>query len=253
MRDSLFNEVDELKAKLAALRPLNSGELERLREEFNIENTYDSNAIEGSTLTLRETALILQENITIAEKPLKMHLDAIGHRDAFNYIIDIANENEPLTERRIKEIHTLVLMRDSMNRGIYRSIPVMIQGANHTPPQPYLIAPQMEVLLADYEEMKRRGHIIEAIAEFHLRFEGVHPFIDGNGRAGRLIMNLELLKTRLLPVNIKYAERNRYYDCFDSYYKDGHNPGALAEFIAEYEIQELTRYIEIIENKNGGC
>ncbi|MCL2637848.1 MAG: Fic family protein [Oscillospiraceae bacterium] len=246
-----FKNVDKLKARLSALRPLNSGELKRLRDDFNIEYTYDTNAIEGSTLTLRETALILQEDITIAEKPLRMHLDAIGHRDAFEYVISIADTTDLLTEQRIKEIHSLVLMSDTENRGVYRSVPVMIQGAVHTPPQPYLIAPQMEALLAEYEDMKRDKHIIEAIAEFHLRFEGIHPFIDGNGRTGRLIINLELIKAGLLPVNIKFTDRRKYYDCFDSYYGNGHKPDALTELIIGYEVQELERYIKIIENKNG--
>jgi Fic family protein len=247
-----FSRVDELKARLASLRPLNSGELRRLRDEFNIEFTYDTNAIEGSALTLRETALILQEDITIAEKPLRMHLDAIGHRDAFEFVVTIADTDDKLTERRIKEIHSLVLMSDAENRGVYRGVPVTIQGALHTPPQPYLVAPQMKALLTEYEDMKRDMHIIKAIAEFHLRFEGIHPFIDGNGRTGRLIINLELIKAGLLPVNIKFADRLKYYECFDSYYgNEPHKPDALAELIAGYETKELERYIEIIEAKNG--
>ena len=247
-----FSRIDELKARLASLRPLNSGELRRLRDEFNIEFTYDTNAIEGSALTLRETALILQEDITIAEKPLRMHLDAIGHRDAFEYVVTISDTADKLTERRIKEIHSLVLMSDAENKGTYRGVPVTIQGALHTPPPPHQIALQMETLLAEYEDMKWDMHIIEAIAEFHLRFEGIHPFVDGNGRTGRLIINLELIKAGLLPVNIKFADRRKYYESFDSYYSnEPHEPGALAELIARYEVQELERYIQIIEMKNG--
>ncbi|MCL2874643.1 MAG: Fic family protein [Defluviitaleaceae bacterium] len=245
-------KLDKLKAQLASMRPLNAGELKRLRNDFNIEFTYDTNAIEGSKLTLRETALILQEDITIAEKPLRMHLDAIGHRDAFEYVLSIADATEKLTERRIKEIHSLVLMNDSENRGVYRSVPVKIQGASHNPPPPYLIAPQMESLLLEYEVMKHELHIIEAISEFHLRFEGIHPFIDGNGRTGRLIMNLELIKAGFLPVNIKFTDRHKYYECFDSYYyNEQHKTDALLELIVRYELQELERYIKIIEDKNG--
>lgn len=245
-----FTKPDELKARLAAMRPLNAGEIKRLRNDFNIEYTYDTNAIEGSTLTLRETALVLQEDITIAEKPLRMHLDAIGHRDAFEYVVSIADATDKLTEGRIKELHGLVLMGDTENRGKYRGVPVTIQGALHTPPQPFLIAPQMEALLAEYEDMKRDKHIIEAIAEFHLRFEGIHPFIDGNGRTGRLIINLELIKAGFLPVNIKFTDRQKYYDCFDSYYGNERTADALAELIAGYQVQELERYIEILESKN---
>jgi len=229
---------------------ISPGEVQRLHEEFMIQNTYDTNAIEGNTLTLRETALILKEDITISEKPLRMHLDAIGHRDAFEYMIAIANPGDLLTERRIKELHSLVYMSDALNKGVYRKLPVTIQGAAHTPPQPYLVAPQMEALIADYDRMKCEKHIIEAIAEFHLRFEGIHPFVDGNGRTGRLIINLELIKAGLLPVNIKFTDRRKYYDCFDSYFGGDGTPFLLSELIAGYEIEEMERYLKIIKYVN---
>lgn len=241
-----FTKIDELRNKLKSLRPLNDTELKRLREEFVIENTYNSNAIEGNTLTLRETALILQEGITIAEKPVREHLEAIGHKDAFEYVLSIADSNTAITERIIKEIHSLVLMNDANNRGVYRSVPVTIIGATHTPPQPYLVPVQMEGLIRDYEGMQQNKHIIEAIAEFHLRFEGIHPFIDGNGRTGRLILNLELIKAGLLPVNIKFSDRRKYYDCFDHYYSNGHTMDTLSQLIADYEVEELERHIKIL-------
>ena len=241
-----YDRLDELATQLRAMRPLNETELKRLRDEFVIEHTYDSNAIEGNTLTLRETALILQEGLTIAEKPIKDHLEAIGYRDAFEYIVTLADVGTPLSERIINEIHSLVLMNDRQNRGVYRGVPVTILGALHTPPQPYLVPVQMEQLLADYEGMKDRLHIVEAVAEFHLRFEGVHPFIDGNGRTGRLILNLELIKAGLLPVNIKFADRRRYYDAFDAYHGEEHSVGALAELIAGYEVAELEKRISIL-------
>jgi len=246
---TVYERIDQLKSKLQAMRPLNETELKRLRGEFIIENTYNSNAIEGNTLTLRETALILQEGVTIAEKPVREHLEAIGHKDAFEYVISLAEANKALSERVIKDIHSLVLMNDANNRGIYRSVPVSILGAAHTPPQPYLVPVQMEALISDYDGMKQGKHIIEAIAEFHLLFEGVHPFIDGNGRTGRLVLNLELIKAGLLTVNIKFADRRKYYDCFDSYYANGRTPDMLAGLIAEYEVEELEKYIGILEGK----
>ena len=242
-----FTEIDKLREKLKTLRPLNETEIKRLRDEFIIENTYDSNAIEGNTLTLRETALILQEGITIAEKPIKEHLEAVGHKDAFEYILELADRSTPLSERVIKDIHSLVLMNDANNRGVYRSIGVTIMGAAHTPPQPYLVPVQMEQLLADYEGMKQDKHVIEAISMFHLLFEGIHPFIDGNGRTGRLILNLELIKAGMLPVNIKFTDRRKYYDCFDAYYGNGHTPDMLTELITGYEIGELKKHIKRIE------
>ncbi len=244
---SKYENLDRLAATLKQLRPLNPTELKRLRDEFIIEHTHDSTAIEGNTLTLRETALILQEGVTIAEKPLRDHLEAIGYKDAFEYIVSLAEANTPLTETVIKDIHALVLMNDRENRGVYRNVPVTISGALHTPPQPYLVPIQMEKMISDYAEIKRDCHIIEAAAEFHLRFEGIHPFIDGNGRTGRLLMNLELIKAGLLPINIKFADRIKYYEAFDLYYGENHSSDALTQLIEEYEIAELEKRIEILK------
>ncbi|MBO5163841.1 MAG: Fic family protein [Ruminococcus sp.] len=243
-----LNKVHELKNKLSELRPLNQGELKRLREEFVINNTYHSNAIEGSTLTLRETALILQEGVTIAEKPIKEHLEAIGHKDAFDYVMELTDSKTALSERVIKDIHSLVLMADRENKGIYRRVPVMIMGSEHTPPQPFLIPELMAELVLDYNEKYGAADIIELASELHLRFESIHPFIDGNGRTGRLLLNFELMKCGLLPVNIKFTDRVKYYDSFDDYRRNN-SVEALASLVADYEIQELQKYISIIENE----
>lgn len=241
-----FSKIDILLKQLQSKRPLTSAELKRLREEFMVEHTYHSNAIEGNTLTLRETALILQEGITIAEKPIKEHLEVIGYRDAFEYVVSLVDAKSQLTESVVRQIHSLVLMDNAANRGVYRTVPVRILGANHEPPQPYLVAPQMEALLLDYEERKQSVHLIEAAAEFHLRFEGIHPFIDGNGRTGRLILNFELMKAGFLPVNIKFSDRRKYYDCFDAYHRESSAVEPLANLIAAYEEEELQRYLDIL-------
>jgi Fic family protein len=238
-----FARIDELRDKLKSLRPLNETELRRLREEFMIENTYNSNAIEGNTLTLRETALILGQGMTINGKHIREHLEAIGHRDAFNYMIELADAGSPLSERFIKELHSLVLADDAKNRGAYRTVDVAIAGSPHEPPPHYLIRERMEALLRDYENMKRGARVISAAAEFHLRFEEIHPFIDGNGRTGRLILNFELIKAGFLPVNIKFADRGKYYDCFDSFHADGGSPDALTRLILAYEEEEILKYM----------
>jgi Fic family protein len=237
-----FEETDSLCEKLRSLRPLNQGELERLKSEFIIENTYNSNAIEGNSLTLRETALILEQGITIGEKPLRDHLEAVGHKNAFDYILTLSDKDEPITERVIKEIHSLVLMNDRDNAGVYRSINVIISGAKQVPEKPYLINDKMRGLLTFYDQSD--AHPIEKIAEFHLRFEGIHPFIDGNGRTGRLLMNLQLIKSGYLPVNIKYKDRMRYYKTFETYFENGEN--TLSDLIAGYENEALEKYIEIV-------
>lgn len=215
---ALFAEVDALKAELDRRRPFTQGELQRLRDEFLIEYTYNSNAIEGNTLTLQETALIL-EGITIDKKPLKDHLEAVGHRDAFLYVEELVKNKVPFSERIIKEIHTLVLMDRPEDRGVYRRIPVRIMGAYHVPPAPVLVPEQMERLVAEFEGNKKL-HPIERAALFHLKFEGIHPFVDGNGRTGRLILNLMLMQAGYPPINVKYSDRKRYYEAFDMFIKE---------------------------------
>ena len=245
-KNNVIMEVDYKKEKLAAMRPLTAGEVERLRDEFMIEFTYNSNAIEGNTLTLKETAMAL-EGMTIDKKPLKDHLEAVGHRDAFLYVQDIAKKDMPLSESVIKNIHALVLMNRPEDKGVYRRIPVKIMGAYTEPVQPYLIEPKMTELLQSDNERKGAIHDIERIARFHLEFEGIHPFIDGNGRTGRLLMNLELIKCGFPPINVKFTDRKRYYDAFDAYYKDG-NPNKMIDMIAEYVNERLGEYLAVLEN-----
>src|SRR5690606_24957216 len=156
----------------------------RLRDEFLIDFTYNSNAIEGNTLTLQETALVLQEGITIDKKPLKEHLEAIGHKEAFLYIEELVKEKVPLSENVIKDIHSIVLMDMTQDKGRYMRIQVTILGSVHEPPQPYLVPILMEQLINQYNEWIEEKHLIERVALLHLQFESIHPFIDGNGRTG---------------------------------------------------------------------
>ncbi|MCE5235077.1 MAG: Fic family protein [Clostridiaceae bacterium] len=234
----LFSRIDALKAELSRRRPLTQGELERMRDEFLVEYTYDSNAIEGNTLTLQETALVL-EGITINQKPLRDHLEAVGHRDAFLYVQRLIVDKVPFSERVIKEIHSLVLMDRPEDKGVYRRMPVRIIGAHHEPPQPYLIAPQMEQLIAEF--VKTKLHSIESAAWFHLKFEGIHPFIDGNGRTGRLILNFMLMQNGYPSINVKFADRKRYYACFESYYREG-GAGPMVKMVAEYVEERLNQF-----------
>lgn len=222
----LFAEVDMLKAELDKRRPLTQGELQRLREEFLIEYTYNSNAIEGNTLTLQETALVL-EGVTIDKKPLKDHLEAVGHRDAFLYVQDLVKDKVSFSESIIKQIHTLVLMDRPEDRGVYRRIPVRIMGAYHVPSDPVLVPEQMENLVAEFSANKKM-HPIERATMFHLKFEGIHPFVDGNGRTGRLILNLMLMQAGYPPINVKYSDRKRYYEMFDRYYRDNDQNPAIS-------------------------
>lgn len=244
IRNGLFLEIDEKKERLSKMRPLTEGEVERLRQEFMIDFTYNSNAIEGNTLTLKETAMVL-EGMTIDQKPMKDHLEAVGHRDAFVYVQSIAEKELPLSESIIKNVHSLVLMNRPEDRGVYRRIPVRIVGAYTEPVQPYMIEPKMNELINKNEKRKISMHTIERIARFHLEFEGIHPFIDGNGRTGRLILNLDLIRNGYPPINVKFTDRKRYYDAFDAYYRDG-NAEEMTELLCEYVNARLDDYFRVL-------
>lgn len=244
-----FAKIDGLLKKLNSYRPLTPGELARLREEFLINFTYNSNAIEGNTLTLQETALVIKENITINQKPLKDHLEVIGHKEAFYYVEELVQRKVPLSEKVIKEIHSLVLMDRREDRGVYRRVPVTIMGAIHVPPDPYLVPVQMEQLITNYHQ-RTNLHLVERVALFHLEFEAIHPFIDGNGRTGRLLLNLELMKAGYPSVNIQFGDRRRYYDCFTSYHAKGRDLSDMIALLTEYLKEELNTYIKILKQAN---
>ena len=154
----LLQECDALKARLSALRPLPVEALKKIEGAFAIEYTYESNRIEGNTLTLQETELVVNEGVTIAGKSMREHLEAINHAEAIDYIKDFARSSTEISERTIKEIHALILHGiDRENAGRYRTVPVMISGSTHTPPQPYLIAPQMEAFMSRFAEMEAQA------------------------------------------------------------------------------------------------
>ena len=241
-RESVLARIDRKKEELESKRPLTEGELERLNEEFAVEYTYNSNAIEGNTLTLRETDLVLR-GLTIEQKPLKDHLEAVGHKEAFDYVRELVKENAPLTESMIKRIHFLVLTDKKDDRGVYRRVPVRIMGTHHDPVRPYLIQPRMEQLLQEYSESDE--HIVTKLARFHIEFEAIHPFIDGNGRTGRLLVNLELMKAGYPPIDIKYADRAAYYNAFDVYYLK-HDLSAMERLFAGYISARLDMYLKAL-------
>lgn len=241
---NLFAKIDTLKAELNNYRPLSQTELEYLRDVFLVEYTYNSNAIEGSTMTLQETALAL-EGITVGEKPLKEHLEAIGHRDAFLYVESLVKDKVPLSEKVIKEIHSLVLMDRPDVKGTYRRLPVKIAGTRQELPQPFLVPKLMEELLAESAKYKR--HIIEQAALFHLKFESIHPFLDGNGRTGRLIINFMLMQQGYPPIDVKFSDRVRYYNCFKVYAQNSASD-SMTTLIAQYVEERLAGYLEVLKN-----
>ena len=243
-KESLLLQIDRKKAELDGRRPLTAGEAARLNEEFIVEYTYNSNAIEGNTLTLRETDLVLR-GLTIDRKPLKDHMEAVGHKEAFDFVSELVKDNVPISESIIKQIHYLVLADKKEDRGVYRRVPVRIMGAQHEPVQPYLIESKMEHLLHNFAESTE--HIVTKLARFHIEFEGIHPFIDGNGRTGRLLVNLELMKAGYPPIDIKFTDRIAYYNAFDEYHVK-HNLSAMENLFAGYINARLDMYLDILQD-----
>ena len=243
-KESILLIIDKKKKELDTKRPLTEGEVIRLNEEFIVEYTYNSNAIEGNTLTLRETDLVLR-GLTIDKKPLKDHMEAVGHKEAFDYVRELVKDNIPLSENIIKKIHFLVLADKKDDRGVYRRVPIRIMGAAHEPVQPYLIQPKMEQLLIDFKNSNE--HIVTKLARFHIEFEAIHPFIDGNGRTGRLLVNLELMKAGYPPIDIKYMDRLAYYNAFDEYHVK-HNLSAMEKLFAKYINERLDKYLKILQD-----
>lgn len=243
-KESLLTQIDRKKVELESRRPLTAGEVARLNEEFIVEYTYNSNAIEGNTLTLRETDLVLR-GLTIDGKPLKDHMEAVGHKEAFDFVSELVKDNVPISEGIIKQIHYLVLADKREDRGVYRRVPVRIMGAQHEPVQPYLIKPKMEQLLYDFAASTE--HIVTKLARFHIEFEGIHPFIDGNGRTGRLLVNLELMKSGFPPIDIKFTDRIAYYNAFDEYYVK-HNLSLMENLFAGYINARLDMYLDMLQD-----
>lgn len=241
--ESLLERIDHKKAELDTRRPLTEGEVTRLTEEFAVEYTYNSNAIEGNTLTLRETDMVLR-GLTIDQKPLKDHMEAVGHKEAFDFVQELVQNQAPLSERVIQQIHYLVLTDKRDDRGVYRRVPVRIMGAQHEPVQPYLIQSRMEQLLERYGASTE--HIVTKLARFHIEFEGIHPFIDGNGRTGRLLVNLELMKAGFPPIDIKFTDHLAYYNAFDVYHVK-HDLSAMEKLFAGYINKRLDLYLSILQ------
>ena len=183
--------------------------------------------------------------LTIDRKSLKEHLEVIGHKEAFDYVRQLVCENTEISEKVIKDIHYLVLADKKEDRGIYRRIPVRIMGAAHEPVQPYLIIPKMEELLAEYKNSKE--DIVTKLARFHIEFEAIHPFIDGNGRTGRLVMNFELMKAGYPICIIKNEDRLEYYNSLNEA-QANNNYDEIVKFVEENLEKTFEFYFEHISN-----
>lgn len=244
----MFEKIDEKKKELDKLRPLPEYTVKSLRESVLLEWTYNSNAIEGNTLTLMETKVVL-EGITVGGKSLREHLEVVNHREAILYLEEIIANKESFSEWQIKNIHSLVLKGiNDRYAGVYRDQQVLISGATHIPPAPYLLKEKMQNFINWYNTEAKSLHPIEKATMVHIIFVGIHPFIDGNGRTSRLLLNLELMKNGFPPIVIKNANRLEYYAALDK----AHTTGDSSDFIkmvAKETESMLDRYLELCKIK----
>ncbi len=209
-----YAQVDKLKGWLDSFRPLPSAVVAELKQLFDVRFTYNSNAIEGNTLTQSETQLVLEKGITVGGKTLREHLEVVGHRDAIDYVESLAQKDTTISEWEIRQIHSLLFMViDRTEAGRYRQLDVKAAGTGYTYPPHYLL-PELMAEFVEWlnSEAAKQMHPIDYAAEAHCRFVGIHPFRDGNGRTGRLLMNLLLLRMGYPVVVISNERRTDYIE-----------------------------------------
>lgn len=242
----MFSEIDNLKAQLDKLRPLPPRVVKSLQDDLTVRWTYHSNAIEGNTLTLLETKVVLEDGITIGGKSLREHFEVINHREAILYIREIIQQQEPLSEWQLRSIHQLILKNiDDEYAGRYRTVNVEISGASHTPPDSALLPEKMAQLLEWYHTKAHTLHPVARAAQLHADFVGIHPFIDGNGRTSRLLMNLELMKSGYLPCVITVERRLQYYEALDVWVTKNETQPFI-KLVADAQIDALKQYQRIL-------
>jgi Fic family protein len=239
----LLTRLQQKKAQLDALRPLPTTALHRLNEQLTVEWIYNSNAIEGSTLTLRETQLILETGLTTGGKSLREHLEVINHQEAIKYVETLTTLDEPITALHVRQIQSLVLARiDDDSAGQYRILPVHIVGSTHQPPNAW----ELSQLMADWEnwlnDLALTLHPIERAAMAHHRLVAIHPFLDGNGRTARLVMNLLLMREGYPPTIIMRVNRRQYYNVLAQ--ADAGTATPLVNFVGRAVESSLTLYLE---------
>jgi Fic family protein len=246
---NFIKEIQAKKNKLDSLRPLSKEQLKNLKNYFDIEFTYNSNAIEGNTLSFSETKLVLNEGLTIGGKTLNEHLEALNHKEAIDFIEKLS-QNETITLQDIKNLHYLVLNNiDRKNAGTYRTIDVGVRksdGSIYKFCEPIKVPENMQNFIQNLN--KTDENPVLKSAKVHLEFVTIHPFSDGNGRCARLLMNLVLLQNGYPLTIIKVEDRVKYIKAIEHYQESGDN-SIFLEFIAKKVDESLDRYLELINTK----
>ncbi|MBT3249958.1 MAG: Fic family protein [Candidatus Pacebacteria bacterium] len=241
------DRIDQKLHKLESLRPLPSSAVRKLKEQFEIEMTYNSNAIEGNSLTLKETYLVIHEGLTVKGKPLKDHLEAKDHHEALEFLYDlVGTKSKPtISEHLIREFHSLVVKKTEEEfAGKYRTSNVFIGGADHTPPDALQVAVHMKNLMPWFVKARKKIHPIELSTLLHHKLVYIHPFFDGNGRTARLMMNIILMKVGYPLVVILKNDRKKYYRVLAQADKGDYS--LLVRFVAQAVERSLDIYLKVL-------
>ena len=235
-------KLEKKLAKLNLLRPLPENALKSLKKKFEVEMTYNSNAIEGNRLSLKETYLVLEKGMTIGGKSVREHLEATNHRDAILLLEKIADKRAKITELDVLNLHAIVLDKiDPQNAGFYRREQVYITQSKHVPPKHKDVPKLMAAVISEINSTAEGAKAVESAVKVHFMIAWIHPFIDGNGRLARLLSNLRLMRAGFPPVVLQRKIRKTYYDALEKADEDDLKP--LAQIIARDAEKALDLYI----------
>jgi Fic family protein len=237
--DSLFKRIKEKKKKLDNLRPLPKDAVIQILEDIRLRHTYHSDAIEGNTLTLQETKLVLEEGVTIGGKPLKDHIEAKNDAEAFDLMIELVHAKKSISQEIIQQVHEAVTRGILQNPGQYRIGNVGIAGSATTPPSYLKIIRLMDEYIQDIQKLSL--HPVKKAAFIHHELVRIHPFLDGNGRVARLLTNLFLMKKGYPPIIVKKTDRKRYYRALDK--ADHGDMSEFSNFVARAAHESLQYYL----------
>lgn len=243
----LIQKVDALQDRWQQCHPLDKIQLERMNAWYRTLYTWESNRIEGNTLTLQETELVVNQGLTIGGKTMREHLEAINHAQAVDYLLELVKSEEVFSPRILRELHSLILRGIAPEHaGRYRQVPVRISGSHHTPPQPWELEGLMDDYFTFFHREEHRMHPVLLAAEMHERLVTIHPFIDGNGRTSRLIMNLILLRNGYTLVNLKGdpESRMKYYKALEAVQTEN-DPEVFHTLILRHAIQSLEDHLAL--------
>lgn len=239
----ILKEIDKLQEEINAFRPLPAGMVKQLKEYYRVGLTFTSNALEGNSLTETETKIVLEDGITIGGKPIKDYYEALGHSEAYDYIYKLAKE-KGFTEEDIKKLHKFFYHRiDETRAGKYRKEKVFISGSQYALPSPEKVPDLMAKFITNIKDVEKKRHPVEYSAIAHKDLVFVHPFVDGNGRVARLLMNLILLQKEYVIAIIPPILRREYIQALEKAHTDDK---PFIEFIARTVRETQKDYLRLL-------